>query len=153
MGTGEHPGGRSGRKSAVTKDCDSILNGFHSAVGANGNEASCAFPSGTVWDNVPQAICKSLYQHQHEAFEFIWKNLAGGIHLDELNMKAGSDDIGGCVIAHAPGTGKTRLAIVFVYSYLKVFPECRPVIVAPTGMLRTWEGEFRQLVKLILLER
>ncbi|XP_039141613.1 SNF2 domain-containing protein CLASSY 3-like [Dioscorea cayenensis subsp. rotundata] len=142
---GEHPGGRSGRKSAATKDCDSILNGFPSAVGANGGEASCAFPSGTVWDHVLQAIRKSLYPHQHEAFEFMWKNLAGGIHLDKLNLEAKSDDTGGCVIAHAPGTGKTRLAVVFIDSYLKVFPKCRPVIVAPTGMLRMWGVEFRLL--------
>ncbi|KAJ0961781.1 hypothetical protein J5N97_029609 [Dioscorea zingiberensis] len=111
----------------------------------NGSEDSFAFPNGTVWDHVPQRISKILYQHQHEAFEFMWKNLAGGIQLDDVKIQATSEGVGGCVIAHAPGTGKTRLAIVFIYSYMKVFPNCRPVIVAPSGMLCTWEEEFRKL--------
>ncbi|KAJ0961804.1 hypothetical protein J5N97_029632 [Dioscorea zingiberensis] len=138
-------GGKLGRKRAATEECHSILNGFGTVGRTNGSEDSFAFPNGTVWDHVPQRISKILYQHQHEAFEFMWKNLAGGIQLDDVKIQATSEGVGGCVIAHAPGTGKTRLAIVFIYSYMKVFPNCRPVIVAPSGMLCTWEEEFRKL--------
>ncbi|XP_026661911.2 SNF2 domain-containing protein CLASSY 4-like [Phoenix dactylifera] len=109
----------------------------------DGNPNSCGLLKGTVWDLVP-GIKDKMYEHQQEAFEFMWKNLAGGIDLDELKSGARSDVIGGCVISHAPGTGKTRLSIIFIQTYMKVFPECRPVIVAPSGMLLTWEEEFRK---------
>ncbi|KAM3410280.1 hypothetical protein ACQJBY_002469 [Aegilops geniculata] len=98
---------------------------------------------GTVWDLIPGVIT-SMYQHQREAFEFMWTNLVGDIRLDELKHGAKPDVVGGCVICHAPGTGKTRLAIVFIQTYMKVFPDCRPVIIAPRGMLFAWEEEFKK---------
>lgn len=85
-----------------------------------------------------------MFRHQQEAFEFMWRNISGSIRLDELKANVGSDDTGGCVISHAPGTGKTRLAVVFIQTYIKVFPECRPVVVAPSGLLQTWKNEFRK---------
>ncbi|KAL5057776.1 hypothetical protein RYX36_029380 [Vicia faba] len=51
---------------------------------------------------------------------------------------------GGCIISHASGTGKTRLTIVFLGAYLKVFPKCLPIIVAPASLLLTWEEEFKK---------
>ncbi|XP_020586839.1 SNF2 domain-containing protein CLASSY 3-like [Phalaenopsis equestris] len=99
--------------------------------------------TGTVWDHIP-GVSKTLYEHQKEAFEFIWKNLAGSIHLHELKPHPGSSHLGGCVISHAPGTGKTRLTIVFIQSFLQQFPQCRPLIIAPRGMLLTWENEFKK---------
>ncbi|CAL9125501.1 unnamed protein product [Musa acuminata var. zebrina] len=106
-------------------------------------QASHSHLCGTVWDLIP-GVYTTMYEHQQEAFEFMWRNLAGGIHLDELKSGSGSDVLGGCVISHAPGTGKTRLSIVFIQTYMKVFPECRPVIIAPSGMLLTWEEEARK---------
>ncbi|KAF9606092.1 hypothetical protein IFM89_023115 [Coptis chinensis] len=97
----------------------------------------------TVWDIVPQ-IRETLYPHQQEGFEFLWKNIAGGIEIDKLKNFAPSDGTGGCVISHAPGTGKTRLTIVFLQSYMKMFEECRPMIIAPCSMLLTWEEEFKK---------
>ncbi|EAY97928.1 hypothetical protein OsI_19844 [Oryza sativa Indica Group] len=82
--------------------------------------------------------------HQREAFEFMWTNLVGDIRLNEIKHGAKPDVVGGCVICHAPGTGKTRLAIVFIQTYMKVFPDCRPVIIAPRGMLFAWEQEFKK---------
>ncbi|XP_044327442.1 uncharacterized protein [Triticum aestivum] len=75
---------------------------------------------------------------------FMWKKLAGGIDIEEVKKIVKTDTLSGCVISHAPGTGKTRLAITFVQSYLEVFPQCFPVIIAPKGMLDTWETEFRK---------
>lgn len=98
---------------------------------------------GTVWDLIPGVI-SSMYEHQREAFEFMWTNLVGDIRLDELKHGAKPDVVGGCVICHAPGTGKTRLAIVFIQTYMKVFPDCRPVIIAPRGMLFAWDEEFKK---------
>ncbi|XP_058104134.1 SNF2 domain-containing protein CLASSY 3-like [Magnolia sinica] len=107
------------------------------------NESQCSFvPSeGTVWDIVP-GIKRTMYPHQQEGFEFMWKNLAGSIDLEELKKSASPDGLGGCVISHAPGTGKTRLAIVFLQTFMEVFPKCRPIILAPRSMLLTWEREF-----------
>ncbi|KAL5232476.1 hypothetical protein ABZP36_031252 [Zizania latifolia] len=99
--------------------------------------------NGTVWDLIPGVIT-TMYQHQSEAFEFMWTNLVGDIRLNELKHGAKPDVVGGCVICHAPGTGKTRLAIVFIQTYMKVFPDCRPVIIAPRGMLFAWEEEFKK---------
>uniref|UniRef100_A0A0E0L247 Uncharacterized protein n=1 Tax=Oryza punctata TaxID=4537 RepID=A0A0E0L247_ORYPU len=99
--------------------------------------------NGTVWDLIPGVIT-NMYQHQREAFEFMWTNLVGDIRLNEIKHGAKPDVVGGCVICHAPGTGKTRLAIVFIQTYMKVFPDCRPVIIAPRGMLFAWEQEFKK---------
>jgi DNA repair and recombination protein RAD54 and RAD54-like protein len=86
-----------------------------------------------------------LYLHQKEAFEFLWKNLAGSILFDEIySVASQADKLGGCVISHAPGTGKTRLAIVFIQSYMKAFPNCNPVVVAPANLLKTWDTEFKK---------
>ncbi|KAK6935065.1 Helicase, C-terminal [Dillenia turbinata] len=99
--------------------------------------------SGTIWDLIP-GVRDSMYPHQQEGIEFIWKNIAGGIDLCELKNSLTSQHGSGCVISHAPGTGKTRLTIVFLQSYLKMHPNCRPVIIAPRSMLLTWEAEFKK---------
>ncbi|XP_039041856.1 SNF2 domain-containing protein CLASSY 3-like [Hibiscus syriacus] len=96
---------------------------------------------GTVWGIIPD-LKRKLYPHQHEGFEFIWNNIAGGIYRDK--SKNSSKGGGGCIISHAPGTGKTLLMIVFLQTYLNEYPSCRPVIVAPRSMLLTWEAEFRK---------
>ncbi|KAK6119320.1 hypothetical protein DH2020_046939 [Rehmannia glutinosa] len=98
--------------------------------------------NGTVWSIKPD-IRTGMYEHQQEGFEFLWKNLAGSINLDELKS-ANPGQVGGCIISHAPGTGKTRLIIVFIETYMKLFPDCRPVIIAPASILLTWEEEFRK---------
>ncbi|KAF6147230.1 hypothetical protein GIB67_039360 [Kingdonia uniflora] len=98
---------------------------------------------GTVWDRFP-GIRNMLYPHQQEGFEFLGKILAGRIELDKLVKNASSDGVGGCVISHAPGTGKTLLTIAFLMAYMEVYKECRPIIIAPCSMLLTWGGEFRK---------
>ncbi|XP_059654283.1 SNF2 domain-containing protein CLASSY 4-like [Cornus florida] len=97
---------------------------------------------GTVWDIIP-GIRESMYLHQQEGFEFLWKNLAGTTNLAELKH-SNLNEAGGCIISHAPGTGKTRLTIIFIKTYLKLFPNFKPVIIAPASMLLTWEEEFRK---------
>ncbi|KAK8968159.1 hypothetical protein KSP40_PGU020806 [Platanthera guangdongensis] len=134
--------------SAATKDpqFSSTFGDVFAQLRNEWNKSNCDnVATGTVWDHVP-GVHQTLYAHQREAFEFMWRNLAGSIRLRELqnpapgNVRSG----GGCIISHAPGTGKSRLAIVFIQSFLKQFPDCRPVIIAPRGMLLTWEKEFKK---------
>ncbi|XP_010695456.3 SNF2 domain-containing protein CLASSY 4 [Beta vulgaris subsp. vulgaris] len=95
---------------------------------------------GTVWDLIPGTKDK-LYEHQQKGFEFMWTNVAGGIKLENLNNTS-KYGLGGCIICHAPGTGKTRLAIVFLQSFIKQYSMSKPIIIAPSSMLLTWEEEF-----------
>ncbi|KAF9601440.1 hypothetical protein IFM89_020207 [Coptis chinensis] len=98
---------------------------------------------GTVWNIFPR-IRESMYHHQQEGFEFLWKNIAGGLNIENLRNSPPPDHIGGCVISHAPGTGKTFLTIAFLRSYMEIFKESRAVIMAPASMLLTWEEEFKK---------
>lgn len=103
-----------------------------------------SFPkTGTVWDLIPGLI-DTLYPHQKEAFEFMWQNLVGSTQLDNLHSVTSKSGEQGCIISHAPGTGKTRLAIVFIQSYMKAFPDCHPVVIAPANILKTWDTEFKK---------
>ena len=140
------------RESAIEPEldwmCKEMLNLFeeNDVLLSNGREVSCNFgghKAGSVWDLIP-GVKEDMFPHQQDAFEFMWTKLAGGTTIEQLKHTANTDGGGGCVISHAPGTGKTRLAITFVQSYLEVFPHCSPVIIAPRGMLATWEKEFRK---------
>lgn len=95
--------------------------------------------SENVWALIPQLKGK-LHVHQRRAFEFLWRNLAGSV--EPPLMDPTSDNIGGCVISHSPGAGKTFLMIAFLTSYLKLFPGKRPLILAPKTTLYTWYKEF-----------
>nr|KYP36612.1 Transcriptional regulator ATRX isogeny [Cajanus cajan] len=106
------------------------------------SEADLSRNDGTVWDLIPD-IKQSLYPHQQEGFEFIWTNLEGTTNLAKLK-KVDAKREGGCIISHAPGTGKTKLTMVFLQTYLQVFPKCLPVIIAPSNILLTWEDELRK---------
>uniref|UniRef100_A0A0E0CVM6 Helicase ATP-binding domain-containing protein n=1 Tax=Oryza meridionalis TaxID=40149 RepID=A0A0E0CVM6_9ORYZ len=92
--------------------------------------------SGAILEVVPDALClhpqhsQHMKPHQVEGFNFLVKNLA-----DENNP-------GGCILAHAPGSGKTFLIISFVHSLLAKYPAGRPLIILPKGILSTWRTEF-----------
>nr|GMC87252.1 SNF2 domain-containing protein CLASSY 4-like [Ipomoea batatas] len=111
--------------------------------GTAGNHCTSIHGGTTVWDILPREIKGTMYPHQREGFEFLWRNIGGDIHIENLK-KLQSDCGKGCIISHAPGTGKTRLTIVFLQSFMKLFPDSHPVIIAPRSMLLTWEDEFRK---------
>ncbi|XP_040989512.1 SNF2 domain-containing protein CLASSY 4-like [Juglans microcarpa x Juglans regia] len=124
----------------------SIFNEFGSQYSGCDSYSDCdtrAHAEGTVWDIVP-GIKSSMYPHQRDGFEFIWKNIAGGIYVDKLENQTAFHGGNGCIISHAPGTGKTRLTIGFLQTYMEFYPSCRPIIVAPCSMLLTWEEEFHK---------
>ncbi|OEL15355.1 SNF2 domain-containing protein CLASSY 1 [Dichanthelium oligosanthes] len=95
--------------------------------------------SGNVWASISDLEPK-LHAHQRKAFEFIWKNLAGSLQLEEMSDLTASR--GGCVVAHTPGAGKTLLLISFLVSYLKAHPRSRPLVLTPKGAIHTWRREF-----------
>lgn len=68
--------------------------------------------------------------HQVEGFNFLVRNLVG-------------DHPGGCILAHAPGSGKTFMIISFMQSFLGKYPNARPLVVLPKGILSTWKKEFQ----------
>ncbi|KAK9742299.1 hypothetical protein RND81_03G162500 [Saponaria officinalis] len=94
-----------------------------------------------VWGIIPSIRLK-LHDHQKKAFEFLWRNLAGSLIPSE--MEPSSKKIGGCVISHSPGAGKTFLIIAFLISYLKLFPGKRPLVLAPKTTLYTW---YKEIIK------
>ncbi|KAG5632485.1 hypothetical protein H5410_004202 [Solanum commersonii] len=53
-----------------------------------------------------------------------------------------SSSKGGRIISHPPGTGKTKLTIVFLQSFLKMLPKCLLVIIPLSILLLNWEVEF-----------
>ncbi|KAL5074019.1 hypothetical protein RYX36_013003 [Vicia faba] len=69
--------------------------------------------------------------HQVEGFNFLVRNLVG-------------DHPGGCILAHAPGSGKTFMVISFIQSFLGKYPNARPLVVLPKGILSTWKKEFQR---------
>lgn len=73
---------------------------------------------------------KQMKPHQIEGFNFLGRNLAG-------------DHPGGCILAHAPGSGKTFMIISFMQSFLGKYPNARPLVVLPKGILSTWKKEFQ----------
>ncbi|CAA7035610.1 unnamed protein product [Microthlaspi erraticum] len=67
--------------------------------------------------------------HQIEGFQFLCSNLV-------------ADVPGGCIMAHAPGSGKTFMIISFMQSFLAKYPQAKPLVVLPKGILSTWRREF-----------
>ncbi|KAL3499796.1 hypothetical protein ACH5RR_038889 [Cinchona calisaya] len=121
----------------------SVVDELYFGDSACGNYYASIHAEGSVLDLIPADIRMSMYPHQLDGFAFLWKNIAGETCIEKLKTQS-SDDGRGCIISHAPGTGKTCLAIVFILSFLKMYPTCRPVIIAPTSMLLTWEDEFQK---------
>ena len=136
----ENPCGKSERRDSYTVDQvdHSVFDELQDRTSGYDDDNLCN-QKGTVWDMIP-GVKKTMYPHQCEAFEFLWSNIAGGILLDKLKEEPSGS---GCIISHAPGTGKTRLTIVFLQTYMKLYPTCTPMIIAPKGMLLTWEEEFK----------
>nr|XP_019704479.1 protein CHROMATIN REMODELING 35 isoform X2 [Elaeis guineensis] len=73
---------------------------------------------------------KQMKPHQMEGFSFLVKNLV-------------TEKPGGCILAHAPGSGKTFVLISFIQSFLAKYPFARPLVVLPKGILETWKKEFK----------
>nr|XP_043626015.1 protein CHROMATIN REMODELING 35-like [Erigeron canadensis] len=69
--------------------------------------------------------------HQVEGFNFLLRNLV-------------SENPGGCILAHAPGSGKTFMLISFIQSFMAKYPDAKPMVILPRGILGTWKKEFER---------
>lgn len=74
---------------------------------------------------------KQMKPHQLEGFNFLLSNLI-------------TENPGGCILAHAPGSGKTFMIISFMQSFLAQYPDARPLVILPKGILPTWKKEFQR---------
>ncbi|KAG8046834.1 hypothetical protein GUJ93_ZPchr0008g12054 [Zizania palustris] len=74
---------------------------------------------------------KEIRPHQLEGFNLLVRNLV-------------ADKPGGCILAHAPGSGKTFMLISFIQGFLARYPSARPLVVLPKGILGSWKGEFER---------
>ncbi|XP_017229267.1 protein CHROMATIN REMODELING 35 [Daucus carota subsp. sativus] len=72
---------------------------------------------------------KVMKPHQVAGFNFLARNLV-------------NDNPGGCILAHAPGSGKTLMIISFIQSFMAKDPSARPLVVLPKGILPIWKKEF-----------
>nr|GFB12644.1 protein chromatin remodeling 35-like [Tanacetum cinerariifolium] len=72
---------------------------------------------------------RHMKPHQIEGFNFLMRNLV-------------SKSTGGCILAPALGSGKTFMLISFIQSFMAKYPNARPMIVLPKGILETWKEEF-----------
>ncbi|XP_078170705.1 SNF2 domain-containing protein / helicase domain-containing protein [Carex rostrata] len=84
---------------------------------------------------------KLMKSHQMEGFDFLVKNLV-------------SESPSGCILAHAPGSGKTFMLIAFIQSFLAKYPSARPLVILPKGILPTWKRELQrwQVEDILLLD-
>ncbi|CAI9090869.1 OLC1v1025740C1 [Oldenlandia corymbosa var. corymbosa] len=121
----------------------SMFDEFQLGDSARDNYSALKPTKGDVLDLIPAKIRKDMYDHQLEGFKFLWKNVIGETRIEKLQSHL-SNEGSGCIISHAPGTGKTCLSIAFIMSMMRFYPTCRPVIVAPHSMLLTWEHEFEK---------
>ncbi|KZV52623.1 hypothetical protein F511_07016 [Dorcoceras hygrometricum] len=72
---------------------------------------------------------KEMKPHQVEGFNFLVSNLV-------------AENPGGCIMAHAPGSGKTFMVISFLQSFMAKYPSARPLVILPRGILPIWKKEF-----------
>ncbi|GER50338.1 SNF2 domain-containing protein, partial [Striga asiatica] len=72
---------------------------------------------------------KEMKPHQLEGFNFLVSNLV-------------TENPGGCILAHAPGSGKTFMIISFLQSFMAKYQAARPLVVLPKGIVSTWKKEF-----------
>ncbi|KAM0011093.1 putative DNA helicase chromatin remodeling SNF2 family [Helianthus debilis subsp. tardiflorus] len=72
---------------------------------------------------------RQMKPHQVAGFNFLLSNLV-------------SENPGGCILAHAPGSGKTFMLISFIQSFMAKYPDARPLVILPRGILGTWKKEF-----------
>ncbi|KAI5067502.1 hypothetical protein GOP47_0018030 [Adiantum capillus-veneris] len=102
---------------------------------------------GSVWKLI-QDLRPRMQKNQVDGFNFLWNNV--GALSSQTDNKGG-----GCIVAHAPGTGKSLLIISFLKSFLQLHSWCRPLIVAPKNMLLSWKKEFEKWqagIKVYLLQ-
>jgi len=80
-----------------------------------GDDAELEEPLGIHGLEVHPLLEEALHLHQLDGFKFLSRNLV-------------EEDAGGCMLAFAPGTGKTFLIISFLMSFLIQVPHAKPMV-------------------------
>ncbi|KAI3876643.1 hypothetical protein MKX03_027665 [Papaver bracteatum] len=111
-------------QSRTTKDCERVEGSQFTIANASDQDF------GVDEISVHPRHMKQMKPHQMEGFKFLLRNLV-------------CDSPGGCILAHAPGSGKTFMIISFMQSFLAKYPNARPLVVLPKGILETWKREFK----------
>ncbi|RZC71854.1 hypothetical protein C5167_035025 [Papaver somniferum] len=111
-------------QSRTTKDCERVEGSRFTIANASDQDF------GVTEIAVHLRHMKQMKPHQMEGFNFLLRNLV-------------CDRPGGCILAHAPGSGKTFMIISFMQSFLVKYPNARPLVVLPKGILDTWKREFK----------
>ncbi|KAL3497646.1 hypothetical protein ACH5RR_040378 [Cinchona calisaya] len=106
----------------------SSFNELNLGVSACKNYYTSIVDEGTVLDLIPSVIGVSMFDHQLEGFLFLWKNIVGETCIENLKSRLSADGRG-CIISHAPGSGKTSLTLVFIPSLMKMLAYIVLVIV------------------------
>ncbi|KAM7261354.1 hypothetical protein ACFE04_008721 [Oxalis oulophora] len=73
---------------------------------------------------------KQMKPHQVDGFNFLKRNLL-------------AEPPGGCILAHAPGSGKTFMIISFMQAFMSQDSKAKPLVVLPKGILSIWKKEFQ----------
>ncbi|KAI3840760.1 hypothetical protein MKX03_006496, partial [Papaver bracteatum] len=107
------------------KDCEQVEGSQFTIANASDQDFGVAEIS------VHSRHMKQMKPHQIEGFNFLLRNLV-------------CDSPGGCILAHAPGSGKTLMIISFMQSFLAKYPNARPLVVLPKGIMGTWKREFER---------
>ncbi|KAE8729148.1 Detected protein of confused Function [Hibiscus syriacus] len=58
---------------------------------------------------------------------------------ETVGIKLSEENPGGCILAHAPGSGKTLMIISFMQSFLAKYPQAKPLVL-PKEVLKQWVG-------------
>ena len=72
----------------------------------------------SIWKIIPK-LEKKMIAHRKWGFEFLWRNI-GSLVPEEMEASSCNDYVGGCIIAHTPGTGK-YLMIISLLQLVQVF--------------------------------
>ncbi|KAM7276591.1 hypothetical protein ACFE04_018457 [Oxalis oulophora] len=73
---------------------------------------------------------KQMKPHQVDGFNFLRRNLL-------------AEPPGGCILAHAPGSGKTFMIISFIQAFMAQDSKAKPLVILPKGILSVWKKEFQ----------
>ncbi|KAK9106736.1 hypothetical protein Syun_022747 [Stephania yunnanensis] len=91
-------------------------------------------------------VCGIIQKSIESMLEYQWVKLHVTVHkrhyLSIYSMYEMKEC--GCVMAHAPGSGKTFMIISFIQSFLAKYLNGRPLIILPKGIVSTWKDEFQR---------
>ncbi|KAG7348165.1 SNF2-related protein [Nitzschia inconspicua] len=122
-------------------DSDSSDDGLE--ANTNGDIFSSSKPSFFVLSHNPRIVVAShfnqrLKKHQREGIEFMFKRTFADLGGDD------NADIGGCILAHSMGLGKSLSVITLLHTLMFLQQQAirKVLLVVPVNTVANWENEF-----------